>query len=561
MRRKPNILFINLMSTPYNELISRFENRSISVEKFWDENLSMPSGLMYLSSYIKKYSSPDRVGFLDYNIKAKNLNDYNNLEEFILHNARNSIDFKPDILAVSLNMSTSHHFYLVAVKILKALWPDVITVAGGNHATNYARILLLDENTDYIIRGEGEIPLAEFIKLYSEGKEINIKGVYSKNNISVDELDTAEFIDDLDIIPFPDWDIIEMESYITGINRIPAVGEHHKKQRRMAGIITTRGCPFRCTFCSSHTVHGRKVRYRSVQNIIDEIKILHQKYGVTDYFLEDDLCTANKERAMSLLSELQKLNIKDFELHIPNGLSIKTLDEELMDKLVETGLNIATLAIESGSEYVQKHIIKKQVDLNKAKDIVKYLRKKKIIVSAFFILGFPGETREQMAESVEYAKELDADWYHIFVATPLAGSEMYKEFVEMGAIKELDVDVWTRAFYKERLFDIPYITADELNDIAYRANLECNFFSNPNMLNGRYEMAITLFERIIKKYHFHIIAWYCLMHCYINLNNQDKADIIRDEIAKIISNDERAASMYKKYSDRMPGLNGIVLNK
>lgn len=545
---KKNILFINLPSLPYEEIIASF-----SGEHLLTQPVSMPLGILYLSSYVKKHTAVGTVGVLDYALNINEMAKYRNIENYIENIAKKNVEFRPDILAFSLIFSTSHHFFVICSKMLKSLWPEATVIVGGTHATNCAKYLLDNEQVDFVARGEGEIAFSDFINQYSQSPDaehIAVHGIYSKNSLKfASQLELCAQVNDLDSLPFPDWGLIDMEAYVTARGRKREIGSSTPK--KIASLMTTRGCPFQCTFCSSHTVHGRKMRFRSIDNVIEEVKILNKQYGVTLFILEDDLFTASRNRVINLLKAMEYLGIPDFELQFPNALSVNTLNEEVMNGLISAGMRIANIAIESGSEFVQKNIIKKNCNLNKAREIVRYLKNKGIIVRFYFILGFPSETKEQMIETIEYAKSLGADWSVFNIAAPLIGSEMYYQFVEMGYIKD-DIEMWSKAFYQERQFDTKEISAVELKELAYRANLDVNFINNPNKINGKYDDAIKIYRDIVRVYPFHIIALYCLLECYEALGDFKESEQMNKSIGDLIKTNKNAHDMFVKYNDLMP---------
>lgn len=546
--KKPNVLFVNLPSVPFKSILESFDGTTRVVQP-----LSMPMGILYLSSYIKKYNHLGKIAMLDYVLHLAEISNYRDVNDYILKIAKNNIDFVPDVLAFSLIFSTSQPFFNASASILKNIWPKAIVVVGGVHATNCTKQLLQNKNVDFVIRGEGEIAFSEFIRQYSYAKPICVTGIYYKEDFYSTTLPKlSKHVENLDSIPFPDWGIINMESYVNARGRKKNIGS--SMNRRVATIMTSRGCPFRCTFCSSHTVHGRKVRFRSVDNVIEEIKLIYKLYGVNLFIPEDDLFTANRNRVINLLAILKDLQIPNIELQFPNALSVNTLDTRVLDALINAGMRVASLAIESGSEYVQKYIIKKNCNLNKAKELVTYLKSKGIIVRCYYILGFPHETKEQMLETIGYAKELGADWSLFNIAVPLIGSEMYDQFVLMGCIQN-EIDIWSEAFYQERVFDTPEVTAVELKKIAYRANLEVNFINNINLMNGNFNRALELFNDIVTTYPFHIIGWYCVAKCYDGLGNMEQVLQINKKIRVLIESDERASEMFNNHKDLMQGFN------
>lgn len=543
--KHPNILFVNLFALPFKFIEEKFTKKTSM-----SETLAMPLGILYLSSYLKANNQLGKVGLLDYPLSIENITDYLDVKDYILGEAKKQVKFKPDIICISLMFSASYPFYKLTAELLKTLWPEVIIVVGGIHATNCVKALLTTTKVDYVLCGEGEIALSEMVKQHKEGRPIQVKGLYSKDDICQSKsLELAEQIENLDSLPFPDWGLLDMERYSTALGRRRPMGKSAKK--KVAAIMTTRGCPFRCTFCSAHTVHGRRVRSHSVENIVQNVKALYQKYGITLFTPEDDLFTADPKRLLSVLKGIRDLNIPSLELQFPNNLHVNTTTEEVIDALIECGTNIFTFAVESGSDYVQKNIIKKFCNLEKARALVKLCHEKGAIARCCFVIGFPGETKELLEETYQYMKDLNADWCVISIATPLIGSEMYEQFLERGDIQDNE-EAWAKSFFTERDFDTEEITAAELNEFRYRINLDVNFVNNVNLRNGNFDRAISLFDDILFAYPFHIFAYYGLYLAYKGKKNMEKAEEMVKKMRQLIAKDKRAKEMYEKYGDLLP---------
>lgn len=333
---------------------------------------------------------------------------------------------------------------------------------------------------------------------------------------------------------------------VAGGGRGGNMSDSNTKPKRVASIMTSRGCPYQCTFCSQHTVHGRKMRYFSIERTLEMVKTLINEYNINTFVIEDDLFTIDKKRTINLMKSLRKLEILNFELQVPNAFAINTLNEEVVDELSKTGIEVACLAIESGSKYVQRNIIKKNVNLEKAKQIVKFFTNRGIIVRCYFIMGFPKETKEHMRESIDYARNLGADWCTFYPVVPLVGSEMYKQFVDLNYIKD-DSMFWSESAYGKRLFDTDEISAAELNDLTYLANLEINFIENKNIKIGEYRKALISISDIVRDYPFHIIGIYCMAKCYRGLKQFNLADNCYNKISELVKTDPRAKQMYEKF--------------
>ncbi len=549
--RGPSVLFVNIPARPLEDLEAAFKGGVLFAS--FEHDLSMPMGLLYLASYIRKHCPVSRIGFIDYALLITDGRSFDSIREYIdwppdwiLRSAVEHPEFVPDIIAISLNFTPAQSLFDLCVERLRTHFPLAVIVTGGNHATNTCRYQLQNESLGAVVLGEGEIPLARLVNQLVIGGPLYVGGIVAKENLDRPEL--AESVQDLDTIPFPAWDLIDMEAYVTRASRWE-IGT--TPGARMACIVASRGCPFHCTFCSSHTVHGRKVRLRSIENIVAEVRELHERYGVNVIMPWDDIFTMGRARTIELLRQLRALKIPGFQVQFQNGLSVHALDEEIIDELILTGMPMTALAIESGSEDVQRNLIKKRCDLAKARHLVSYMRDKGVFVRCLFILGFAGETRAQMQETIDYAKSLQADWCVFGIASPLVGSEMAAQWVKAGVMKD-GPELWAASSYGHRSFDTPEISAEDLNELAYRANLVCNFIYNPNLAEGHYERAAQLFRDIVAKFPFHVIAWYCLMHCEESLGHLDEASRICGHIVGLLKTNPLAREMARKYDALVP---------
>ena len=552
MRTEPNVLFVNLPTVPFDEMV-----KGLREEQYVSQVLALPMGILYLSAYLRQHN-PVRgeIGILDYILAMEGLSAYRSVEEFIRDIAVKSVHFRPDILAFSLIFSTSHTVFAITLGILKSLWPDACVVVGGTHATAAALPILQNDQVDYVIRGEGEIAFSDFVTGYARGERIAIKGVYSRHDApAAGVLETTDAPADLDLLPYPDWQLVDMPAYSVKKGSQREFGD--REPRKVGTIVTTRGCPNKCTFCAAHLVHGRSVRYRSVANVVGEVKALYERFGITLFIPEDDMFTLPKERFLALMGALKGLAIPGFELQNQDGLSVNTLDEEVLDAMLGLGTRLFNLAVESGSQEVQRRLIRKRVRLARVRPIIDYLRSRNAdaIVRCYFILGFFGETRAQMEETVQFAKGLGADWCLFSIATPLIGTEMHRQMVEARYIEDR-VDLWARAAFGERSFDTPEISAAALTQLAYRANLEVNFIGNVNKVRGNFAKALGIYHDVVRVYPFHVVAWYCIMECYQGLGKDAEAAVVRQELLARIRNDVRSAEMFRKYHDLMPRIDG-----
>lgn len=564
--KRASVLFVNLPSIPMVEVENYLAGRSVSSAQLHGE----PLGILYVASSLKKHCQVSKLAVLDYALGLINARNYKSCEEYILKYAQETADFAPDIIGFSINFTCSHRFLLRSAEILRVLFPNSIIVVGGFHATNATRELLESQNIDYVFRGESEISFTKFVEFFNKNtlSGSDIKGVYNRNKLlnfkkpeiintsanvtlSPEGFESCESPENLDLLPFPDRSIINMEQCASQQGRTTVLSKTFSKKK--ASIITNRGCYNQCTFCASRTVFPRKMRFRSTENILEEMSLLNREYGINFFVIEDDLFTGNKELCLDFLEKIKHLNIKDLEIQFPNDLNINTTDEEIFDAMIGAGLKVAHLAVESGSDYVQKKIIKKFANLTKVKPHVQYLQSCGVVVKCIYILGFPGETIELMQETIEFAKRVGGDWSLFNIATPLLGTPMCDQFIERGDIPR-DLDLLADIDFKYRSFDTKEISAKDLNNLQYRANLEINFVNNRNYLNGQYKLAIDIYEEIVNKYPFHVIALACLRRCYVKIGDKKMEETITEKLRLVIDSDLKAGEMYLNFGFLVPEL-------
>ena len=536
-----NVLFLNPPTIPYNVLVGSLNNPKTRFSQF----IAMPMGILYLGAVIQKSLPDANIDVVDLAKTLRECNNINNREvisvkEFCRKTLKKSFveSYQPTIIGISIMFSTAHKTCMDLALVCKEIWPKTPIVIGGMHATSAVDSILENKAVDYVCMGEAESIMVEMAQKANQGKPLDtIQGIVSRLKLANSKMNnsallTSPLIDNLDEIPLPAWDLIPMSEYISSgrARRMDEISHDYA-----ATIVTNRGCPFKCTFCATATVHGRKMRYRSTENVIKELEILEEKYGVDLIAVEDDMFTIKKPRFIELCNAIHERFKDRLEFQVPNGLSVSTLDEDVIDALIKVGISVANVAIESGSEYTQRHIIKKNCNLERAKKVTKLFHDKGVITRTYFIIGFPGETRELINESLDYAASLQIDWVNIGIAAPLIGTEMYSQLLERG-----DIDTsfnWDNAFFQERSFDTEEVGAQELKDIMQRANLKINFFENYNIRNENWDRALTLFLEIIENYPLHLACLYCLAICYRGKGDEASAEKYINKCHKLILNE------------------------
>jgi magnesium-protoporphyrin IX monomethyl ester (oxidative) cyclase len=330
-------------------------------------------------------------------------------------------DYGPDMLGVNSMFTkqrdNAHKIYELAKKVDS----NIITVAGGGHPTVLPELVLADRNVDFLVLGEGEDTTLELVRGIEAETDISrIDSIGYRENGHIKIIPKTRFIEDLDRLPMPARHLLNMEMYF-GLKS----SHGSRRKRRFSPIITSRGCPAGCTFCSAHRVWGRRFRPRSPENVIAEMKHIKEKYGIEEIVFEDDNVTLNVKRAERLFDMMIEERL-GLVWDTPNGVAAFALNENIIDKMKASGCYKLNLALESGNQYVLDHIIKKPLKLERAKQLVKYAQNIGLDIGIFLIMGMPGETRQQIQDSFNLVKELGTYTPHISVATPYPGSELYE---------------------------------------------------------------------------------------------------------------------------------------
>ncbi len=426
-------------------------------------NTIPPLGLLSLSSYLRQDG--------DYEFKIVDCRQQRNP----LERAEKEIRaYRPDMVGIT-GFSAEKKIIHECAWLSKSLLPNTPVIVGGPYATSNAKGLLGNPNIDYAVIGEGELIFKRFLERFAQ---IGLRDEYgdlnsfsyrgSSGQIRLNA--TREFIEDLDTIPMVAWDLIDVEEYFS--KRVRASMNLHRKSRRVLPLVSTRGCPYRCTYC--HDVFGKKLRKRSVEHVLGEIKFLYEKYGLKEIEFLDDIFNLDKERAKAIFNGVINSGMK-LGFSFPNGLRADAMDEELVDKMKEAGVYRLIYAVESGSPRIQ-HLIKKNLNLEKARQIIKYTAGKNISVGGFFMMGFLDETEEEVMMTIDFACKSRLHTAAFFILQPFPNTEIFNQALAQGIILPVD-DLENGAHYgrmTRNLSRVPTERLEKLKDYAAR-----RFWLNP----------------------------------------------------------------------------------
>ncbi|MDD5021352.1 MAG: radical SAM protein [Endomicrobiaceae bacterium] len=362
-----------------------------------------PLGLGYISAYLNQHGIETII--------VDGLHDCLNNEEILAIIKKETPD------AVGIGCLTAE--YNVVINLSNLIKKTGIKVIiGGIHSTALPYSTLIDSKADFVICGEGEIA---FTKLaLNNFVNNNIKGIYSLENLKSenDILEYAEQTDNLDIFPFPSWEKFPPDTY----NKRPA-GLIYKKMP-IGYIMTSRGCAYSCTFCSG-LYAKKKVRFRSIENVVSEIKELVNKYGVKEIKFIDDNLAFKKEHIMKLCNALTENDIK-IPWGCTSGLRANCLDEEIIAAMKKAGCYYFNLGIESVNDKILSAVNKQQTTEQVSK-IIDLAYKYDIICGGFFIFGLPEETKKDIKDSVDFAVKSKLSLAIFSILDIFPGSQLWKD--------------------------------------------------------------------------------------------------------------------------------------
>lgn len=316
-------------------------------------------------------------------------------------------EFKPDYLVVNIATPSLEHD-LDAIRKAKEINPEIITIAkGAAFLTLSEKILAEHEFLDFGILGEAEETLKEILE---EQEKTRILGIYYKENGNVKFTGNRAFIEDLDSLPFPARHLVDNSIY-----RRP---DNNKVQ---ATIKVERGCPFHCFFCLATPVSGAKVRRRSVENIVAEIRECVEKYNIRNFLFWSDIFNLDKKWTMDLCQAIIDSGLK---ITWSANTRADTADLEMAKMMYKSGCRLVSIGVESGSQEMLEKM-GKNITLNDVRRTVKVFKQAKIRIYNYFVIGLPWETEETVEETIKFAIELNSDFISFYTATPLPGSRFY----------------------------------------------------------------------------------------------------------------------------------------
>lgn len=332
----------------------------------------------------------------------------------IWHEVRQTImEFNPDLIGISA-MTSKYPMVTTIAEIAREIKPDAKIVIGGHHASIFGEQLLQNKNLDFVIAGEGENTFSELVAALVDSQPdfSSIKGLIYKDGGKIITNPARPLIENLDTLPIANRALILNKDYVSENN-----------------IMTSRGCPFNCSYCGAKVIWSRKVRRRSVAKIIAEIEYLFSQSSSRHISFWDDSFTCNREYTLELMAELKK--IKGLQFSCITRLDL--IDHDILVQLKDAGCTSILFGIESGNDNVLRLMDKKMT--------MEQIAQQTAIVDAvgipwlgFFIMGYPGEKKENILQTLDFMKKLNPSWAEINIFNPLPGTDIWNRLENMELV-------------------------------------------------------------------------------------------------------------------------------
>ena len=365
------------------------------------------------------------------------------------------VDYKPDLVAVSALFSTLEKRMLMIAEIAKEVDPNIVVVAGGPHVSAFYERLIRNPAVDYCVIGEGEEIIAHLLHALNGSYRFeDIGGLCRRDGGSVIVQSRTSYIENLDKVARPARNLVDMETYFR-IGEPQGIRLEGRRGRRSVSMTTSRGCPFQCTYCGKGVTWGKAYRTQGVEYVLDEMEHLIETYGADHFAFQDDNFTADMERAAAIFDGMVERGF-NITWEAPNGLGVNFLSPSLLEKMRASGCDDFTIAVESANDATLRRVRKPNY-ITLAPPVTEKAKELGITVRGFFMIGFPGETREEVMRTVEYARRLDLAVTNFSIVTPLPGTPLYTECVEAGMIDPDTVDFEDFAFgaFELELSEVP----------------------------------------------------------------------------------------------------------
>lgn len=335
------------------------------------------------------------------------------------------IKYQPDVVGISCAYTAHQKDSYQVASLVKKINQKILVIFGGAHATVCASDVLKNKNVDLVVMGEGEIVLKELAEcLENQNSYYRVQSIAFRDKDKIVINPRRQYIADLDQLPHPSWHLLPMKIYLKGGKET----RDFSMRRPRMNMITSRGCPGNCVFCSIHAIWGHRWRPRKPEKVVEEMELLTKTYNIKEFYILDDNISFNNKRMQAIcrLIVKKKLNIR---WSVPNGFAFWTLSKHLLNEMKQSGLYRMTFGFESACARTLK-FIRKPESFQRSKSLIEFANKIGFWTGSTFIIGFPDETLKEIETTINWAVNSSLDYALFFIATPYPGTDLYSEFVK-----------------------------------------------------------------------------------------------------------------------------------
>ncbi len=401
-----------------------------------------PLGLAYIAAFLEQ--NGHKIKILDLNLEE-------NTKEELSKNLKEC-----DMVGISV-LSVLYKSSKKLISEIREINKEIPIIVGGAHVTALPKLMMEENDINFVIIGEGEEAFLELINESKSNKNYeNIKGIFFRKDGEIKQTSPREPIQDLDKLPFPARHLLKMDRYVNRIDN-----------EKVTVIMSSRGCPFHCFYCVKNIYP--KWRGRSAKNVVDEIEHVYKEYGAKVIYFCDDLFTFNKQRTIDICKSILERNIKIRWLCTSR---VDTIDEEMLSWMKKAGCYSIQYGVESGDQGIIDKM-GKGITLEKAKKAFKLTKKAKMYSKAYFIIGFPWDTEETVNKTIKFALSLGTDELQFTMLMPFPGTPCWYEAIKVGSIdpRDIDWDVFspTNLEIKDKVFFTNNISEERMRQLRRKA--------------------------------------------------------------------------------------------
>jgi len=423
--------------------------------------VSPPLGILQLAGYLRSRLRNLEIRIVDQRAADCTTDDV----------ISKAVEFAPDVVGISCTTPNCDTLGALSSGIRRAL-PNCLLVIGGPHASVYGADLMDTTCADCVVMGEGELACEHVLRICQEGSRdfSAVPGLVwrTADGECLSNPGPAPVIQDLDTLPFPAYDLIDLRTYwrLWSMSMVPP-------PRRYIAMFTSRGCPYRCIYC--HDIFGKRFRAQSPERIVDEMEYYVRTYGVKEVEFFDDIFNLHGRRVIGFSEQVRRRNLR-VSIYFPNAIRTDILTEDVADALAEAGTRMSALALESGSPRIQE-LIRKRLNILKYLEGVAMLAKRRVFTYAFVMFGFPTETAADMQMTVDAVRGSKLHSAYAWIVTPYPKTELFDLAMRLRPDKMAGID-YAGTDYME----YPCVNLSEVSDevlTAYMRKAYSALFLNP----------------------------------------------------------------------------------